>query len=159
MTFFEKQTDPTTPMHWPGNMQADYLYPNGVAGDKFFKHIMKNDTFLAAKCPKCNKTYFPPRLYCEDCFCEIPDKEWFEISATGTIKLHTVATIDTYGNKLEEPKMIGMINIDKTDGLFLGLIKTDEPDDKLDGIKVEAVFRPKNQREGTLKDILYFKKK
>ena len=159
MTFFEKQTDPTTPMHWLGNMQADYLYPNGVAGDKFFKHIMNNDTFLAAKCPKCSKTYFPPRLYCEDCFVEIPDKEWFEVPAAGKIKLHTTAMIDTYGNKLEEPKVVAMINIDKTDGLFFGIIKTDNPDEKLEDTQVEAVFKPKNQREGTLKDILYFKKK
>jgi hypothetical protein len=159
MTFFEKQTDPTTPMHWRGNMQADYLYPSGIAGDKLFKHIMKNDTFLAAKCPKCNKTYFPPRLYCEDCFSEIPNKEWFEIPATGKIKLYTIATIDTYGNKLENPKVIGMINIDKTDGLFLGVIKTDNLDENLQGKQVEAVFKSKNKRDGTLKDILYFKKK
>ena len=159
MTFFEKQTDPTIPMHWPGNMQADYLYPSGKAGDKFFKHLMKNDTFLTAKCPKCKKTFFPPKIYCEDCFVEIPESDWFEIPATGKIKLHTVATIDTYGEKLEKPKVIGMINIDKTDGALLGIIQTNDPDEKLQGVEVEAVFKPKNEREGTLKDILYFKKK
>jgi uncharacterized OB-fold protein len=159
MTFFEKQTDPTTPMHWPGNMQADYMYPSGKAGDKFFKHIMKNDTFLAAKCPKCNKTFFPPKIYCEDCFVEIPESDWFETPATGKIKLHTIATIDTYGEKLEKPKVIAMIDINKTDGSLLGIIKTDESDEELRGLEVEAVFKPKNEREGTLKDILYFKKK
>ena len=92
MTFVEKQTDPTSPMHWPGDMQADYLYPSGVAGDRFFKHIMKNDSFLAAKCSKCNKTYFPPRLYCEDCFCEIPENDWFEVPSAGTIKLSSTSS-------------------------------------------------------------------
>jgi len=159
MTFFEKQTDPSSPMHWPGNMQADYLYPSGVAGDKFFKHIMKNDSFLAAKCPKCKKTFFPPRLYCEDCFLEISENDWFEVPASGKIKLSTVATIDTYGNKLDKPKVVAMISIDKTDCSLLGIIQTNNPDEKLIGIQVEAVFKPKNQREGTLKDILYFKKK
>jgi uncharacterized OB-fold protein len=159
MTFFEKQTDPTTPMHWRGNMQADYLYPNGAAGDKFFKHIMKNNSFLAAKCSKCNKTYFPPRLYCEDCFCEIPESGWIEVPPTGTIKLSTVVVLDTYGNKLGKPKVVGMINIDNTDGNLLGIIDTDNYDEILVGKKVEAVFKPKNQREGTLKDIICFKKK
>ena len=55
MGFIEKQTDPTTPMHWKGNMQADYFYPAGVAGDKFFQHLKQNDSFLATKCIKCNK--------------------------------------------------------------------------------------------------------
>ncbi|MCK5636535.1 MAG: Zn-ribbon domain-containing OB-fold protein [Thermoplasmatales archaeon] len=159
MTFVEKQTDPTTPMHWNGDMQADYLYPSGVAGDKLFKHIMKNDSFLASKCPKCNKTYFPPRMYCEDCFCEIPEKEWKEVPTTGTIKLHTIVTIDTYGQKLEEPKVIGMINIDNTDGVILGVIKTENIDEDMQGMQVKAVFQSQEKREGTLKDILHFTKK
>ena len=136
MTFVEKQTDPTTPMHWPGNMQADYFYPNGVGGDKLFKHMMKKDSFLAAKCPKCSKTYFPPKIYCEDCFCDIPEKNWMEVPATGTIKLQTVAMVDTSGNKLDEPKIIGMINIDNTDGLLLGVIKSDNIDEDLVGKQV-----------------------
>ena len=147
------------PKHWPGDMQADYLYPSGIAGDKFFKHIKEKDSFLASKCSKCNKVFFPPRMYCEDCFCEIPDKEWFDVPASGTVKLFTIAKINTYGIKLEKPRVVGFINIDKTDGAILGIIETDNQDEDLHGIKVEAVFKPKNKREGTLKDILYFKKK
>jgi len=157
MAFVEKQTDPSK--HWRGDMQADYLYPSGVAGDKLFKHIMKNDSFLASKCLKCDKVYFPPRLYCEDCFCEIKEDNWIEVPATGTIKLFTVVTIDSYGEKLEESKVIGMINIDNTDGVLLGVIKTDDINEELRGKKVQAVFKSKGEREGTLKDILYFTKK
>jgi len=159
MTFFDKQTDPTSPMHWRGDMQADYLYPSGVAGDKFFKHIKENDSFLASKCLKCKKVFFPPRMYCEDCFCEISDKDWFEVPASGTVELFTVVKIDTYGEKLEKPRVVGFINIDTTDGALLGIIETDILDENLLGKKVEAVFKPKNIREGTLKDILFFKKK
>ena len=158
MTFIEKQTDPTKRMHWPGDMQADYLYPSGIAGDRFFKHIMNNDSFLASKCPKCNKVYCPPRIYCEDCFCKIPDDKWIEVPASGTIQLYTIATIDSYGEKLEEPKVIGMIRIDNTDSSMLGIIKIDNIDEELRGIQVKAVFKSKGIREGTLKDILYFKK-
>lgn len=157
MTFYEKQTDPSSPMHWPGNMQADYLYTSGVAGDKLFKHIIENDSFLASKCTKCSKVYFPPRLYCEDCFVEIFEKDWFEIPSTGKIRLHTVVKINTYGEKLAVPKMIALIDIDRTDGALLGIIKTDNFDENFIGKQVEAVFKLKNQREGTLKDILYFK--
>ncbi len=159
MTFVEKQTDPTTPMHWPGDMQADYLYTSGIAGDKLFKHIKKNDSFLASKCPNCEKVYFPPRSYCEDCFCEISEEEWIEVPAVGTIKLHTIVTIDSYGKKLEEPRIIGMINIENTDSMILGVIKIENIDEDLQGKQVKAVFQPQEKREGTLKDILYFTKK
>ena len=159
MTFVEKQTDLPTPMHWPGNMQADYFYPNGKAGDKLFKHIMKNDSFLSSKCPKCNKKYFPPRLYCEDCFCDITEDNWTEVPATGIVKNYTIVSIDTYGEKLEKPKIIGMINIQNTDSILLGVIESDNIDEDLRGKQVKAVFQPKEKREGTLKDILYFTKK
>jgi hypothetical protein len=147
------------PKHWRGDMQADYLYTSGMAGDRFFKHLMKNDSFLAARCPQCKKVFFPPRLFCEDCFCEIPDKEWVEVPSAGTIRLYTIVTIDTYRKKLKEPKVVGLIDIDMTDGAILGIIKTKDPDEELRGVQVEAVLRPKGEREGTLKDILYFKKK
>lgn len=159
MTFYEKQTDPTSPMHWRGNMQADYFYTSGVAGDKLFKHLMKNDSFLASKCPKCKKIFFPPRIYCEDCFVDIPDEEWIEVPKTGRVKLHTTVTIDTYGEKLKDPKVVGLIKIDNTDCSILGIIETDSLDKDLCGMHFEAVLRPKGKREGTLKDILYFKEK
>ena len=143
-------------MHWRGNMQADYFYSSGIAGDKFFKHLMEKDTFLATKCKQCNKTLFPPRLYCEDCFSEIPEEDWLEIPATGTVRLFTVATINAHAEKMEEPKIIALIDIDKTDGAMLGIIKSNNKDKDFCGARVKAVLKSKEKREGTLKDILYF---
>jgi len=62
MGSLEKQTDPTSPMHWRGDMQADYFYPSGVAGDKFFKHMMPSETFLPSKCPISNMVNCRHRL-------------------------------------------------------------------------------------------------
>jgi uncharacterized OB-fold protein len=98
-------------------------------------------------------------MYCENCFCEIPDSNWIEIPAIGKIELFTIVTIDTYGKKLTEPQVIGLVSIDGTDGALLSIIKTDDPYENLKELQVEAVFKPKNEREGTMKDILYFKKK
>ena len=86
-------------------------------------------------------------MYCEDCFCEIPEAKWMKVPAAGTIKLHTVVAIDSYGEKLEEPRVIRMINIDNTDGTLIGLIKIDNIDEDLRGKQVKAVFRPISERE------------
>ncbi|MFX1269385.1 MAG: Zn-ribbon domain-containing OB-fold protein [Promethearchaeota archaeon] len=156
MTFTEKQTDPTSPMHWRGDMQADYLYPSGTAGDKFFNHLKGKDTFLATKCNKCKKVLFPPRLYCEDCFTEIPDADWFEVPASGTVRVFTIAMLNAHAEKLKEPKVIALIDIDNTDGALLGIIKTNDYEKDFSGIRVKAALRTKEKREGTLKDILYW---
>jgi len=156
MTFGEKQTDPTAPTHWRGNMQADYLYPNGAAGDKFFQHLKNNDSFLACTCKKCNKTFCPPRLYCEDCFEEIPDNAWKEVSTTGTVRLFTIANLDAHGEKLENPKVMALIDIENTDGAILGTIDLVDLNKDYSGLKVRAVLRPLGQREGTIKDIIHW---
>lgn len=156
MTYGEKQTDPTAPMHWRGDMQADYMYPSGVAGDKFFNHLKQKDTFLATKCKNCNKVLFPPRLYCEDCFNEIPDSDWMEVPSSGTVRIYTVAKLNAHGEKMQEPRVIAMIDIDNTDGAILGIIKTNDYEKDFSGLKVKANLRPKGKREGTLKDILYW---
>lgn len=156
MTFLEKISDPTTPMHWRGNMQADYLYTSGTAGGKFFQHLKNKDTFLATRCPKCKKVLFPPRLYCEDCFCEIPESEWIEVPAQGTVRYWTEVTIDSYGNTMKEPKIVAIIDIDGTEGAMLGIVKPKTDNKDLCGIKVKAVLKKKAMREGNLKDIMYF---
>jgi len=156
MTYGEKQTDPTAPMHWRGDMQADYMYPSGIAGDKFFNHLKEKDTFLATKCKTCNKVLFPPRLYCEDCFNEIPESDWMEVPSSGTVRVFTVATLNAHGEKMQEPRVIAMIDIDNTDGAILGIIKTNDYEKDFSGLKVKANLRPKGKREGTLKDILYW---
>ena len=132
------------------------MYPSGIAGDKFFKHLMQNDSFLATKCDKCDKVLFPPRLYCEDCFEEIPENNWKEVPSTGTVRLFTVAMLNAHGEKLQAPKIIALIDIDQTDGAILGIIKNNDVSKDFSGKKVKAVLRPRDNREGTLKDILYF---
>ena len=156
MTFFEKQTNPLDPVHYMGHLQVDNMYLSGAAGDRFFKHLKENDSFLASECKMCNTTFIPPRLYCEDCFVEIPQEDWKEVPAQGTVRLFTTAKLNTFGEPLESPKVMALIDIDGTDGAILGIIKTSDPDPDLAGKKVKAVFRPKEQREGTMKDILYF---
>jgi len=158
MTFGEKQTnpEPEVGLGWRGDMQADYLYPNGAAGDKFFKNLMENGTFLACSCPECKTTYLPARIYCEECFVEIPKEKWKEIAPEGTVRLFTVAYLNAEGEKLEKPWIMALVDIEGTDGAWLAKLNVKDLNKDYTGAKVKAVLRPKDKREGTMKDILYF---
>ena len=134
MTFTEKPTDPSQKLGWRGDMQADYFYPNGVAGDRFFKHLMVSDTFLACTCPECKTIYFPPRLYCEDCFIEIPAENWKEVPTEGIVRLFTVARLNAEGVPMS-PQIVALIDIDGTDGATLGVLKSEEFDKDFIGTK------------------------
>lgn len=80
-----------------------------------------------------------------------------EVPAKGTVRLWTVAAINAHGEKLKEPRVIALIDIEKTDSAMLGLVKTKNLNKDLCGQKVKAVLKSKSKREGTMKDILYFK--
>lgn len=153
MTFFEKITDPRDLIQWKGNMEAKYLYTSGKAGEDFFEGLIEGK-ILANECPECNKVYVPPRLYCEDCFTRTKD-EYKELEGTGTVECYTVATINTYDEKLEEPEIWAIIEMDGADSGLTHKIEAD-PEEVESGLKVEAVLRPENEREGTIKDIKHF---
>lgn len=158
MTFGEKQNnpEPEVGLSWRGDMQADYLYPNGAAGDKFYKNLMEKGTFLVCSCPECKTTYLPARIYCEECFVEIPKDKWKDVPPEGTVRLFTVAYLNAEGEKLKTPQVMALVDIEGTDGAWLAKLKVKDLKKDYTGAKVKAVLRPKDKREGTMKDILYF---
>ena len=61
---FDKNTNPLKLFHLVGDMEADYIYTPGAAGDKFFKALRDEEKLLATHCESCDHTYMPPRMYC-----------------------------------------------------------------------------------------------
>jgi len=151
----EKLRDLREIRHWPGHMETDYIYTLGIAGERFFQEIKKNGKIMGAKCRRCGIVYVPPRMYCERCFAKL--QEWVRVSSRGTVYTYTVAHIDLNGAKLKEPTIYAMIKIDGTDGGLIHKLEGVDPREVKIGMKVEAVFKPKEKREGSINDIRYFK--
>ncbi len=80
----DKIADPSHIRHWPGDMEADYIYTLGVAGERFFKEIKENVRIMGAKCSCCDVVFVPPRVYCEKCFTRL-DK-WIDVGTKGREK-------------------------------------------------------------------------
>jgi uncharacterized OB-fold protein len=51
---------------------------------------------------------------------------------------------------------MALIDVEGTNSAMLGIIASNNIEKDFIGIKVKAVFRPKDKREGTIKDILYY---
>jgi len=151
----EKIRDSREIQHWPGHMETDYIYTLGIAGERFFNEIKKNGRIMGAKCRKCGIVYVPPRMYCERCFEKL--EQWFDAGKRGTVHTYTVAHIDIDGSKLKEPTIYAVIKIDGTDGGLVHKLGDIDPEKIKIGMRVEAVFKPKEKREGSINDIRYFK--
>lgn len=151
---FDKNTNPLKLRHLVGDMEADYIYTPGVAGDKFFKSLRDEGKLLATACENCKLTYLPPRMYCERCFSEL-DK-WIEAESSGVVDTFTVVHEDRDGKKLSEPVLVAFIRIDNTDGGLLHKLGGVDPDAVNIGLKVKAVLKDKSKRTGGLTDIDHF---
>ena len=149
----EKITNPLNLRHWRGDMEADYVYTLGVAGERFFKELKQSGKIMGTKCSCCKKIYLPPRIYCEKCFTRL--KEWVNVGKEGRVHTFTVATIDINSSKLEKPITYAFIEFDGVTG---GLIhKLDNTTDPKIGMKVKAVLKPRKERKASINDIKFFK--
>ena len=154
MVFNEKIVDPAELRHVEGKIELYWIYTSGEAGDAFFKKLKDEGKFLAAKCKKCGHVYFPPRLYCEFDFSET---EFVEVSGEGCVKAFSVVSYDADGNKMENPEIYALIEMDGTDGSIIHLLGEVDPENIEIGMRVKPVLKQKEEREGRITDILYFR--
>ncbi|MGD8545255.1 MAG: Zn-ribbon domain-containing OB-fold protein [Candidatus Bathyarchaeota archaeon] len=151
----DKITNPFNLGHWLGDMEADYIYTLGKAGERFFKEIKDNGRIMGAKCPCCNVVYVPARMYCEKCFTRL--EKWIDVGKRGTVHTFTVATININGEKLEKPTIFALIKFKGTCGGLIHKIEEIDPEKVKIGMNVEAVLKPIPERKASINDIKYFK--
>ncbi len=143
-------------------VKADYAWDTGVAIGTFLKGL-KEGKLLGRRCNKCGRVMIPPRMFCELCF--RPTDEWVELQDTGTVVTFSVSMVDKDVRPLEKPEVPAVIAIDGASENMGILHKLGEVGDTLEevlqrvkvGLRVKAVWKPAEEREGAITDILYFK--
>jgi len=96
-------------------------------------------------------------MFCEECF--RPTDTWTYIRDTGTIETYSVSYLDTDAKRISEPILVGVVSLDGASpkmGMmhFFGEMTKDEI---RIGMRVRAVWRPPEERKGSVLDIRYFR--
>ena len=138
-----------------GEIRIEYRWSTGIAGSHFFSELKQNGRIMGTKCSKCGRVLVPPRIYCEDCM--VDTEEWVEVSSEGTLETFGESYLSTDGKRLEEPWALGIIKLDRASGGLVHLIGEARPEDLRIGMRVEAIFRPKEERTASIMDIKYFR--
>ncbi len=112
-------------------VQPRYNWAAGVAISRFLVEL-KNGKIIGRKCSQCQRTLVPPRMYCEQCY--RPTDEWIEVKDTGAINTYSVSHVAADASRIKEP-----------------LVKVHI------GMKVKAVWKPREERQGAITDIKYFR--
>lgn len=155
MSLMYRIQHPRDALAWEGEIPISSRYTVGIAGERFFREIKDNGRLMGTYCPECDITYVPPRLYCERCFAHL--EEWVEVAHTGRVHTFTVVHVGLDGEPLPEPRVVAFVRLDGTDGGLVHYLGDVEPGEVYVGMPVEAVFKDKGERRGSILDIAYFR--
>jgi len=144
--------DHSNPDSWRGNLPITNRYTYGLAGERFFRAIKDEAKIFGTHCSKCNLTYVPAVIYCERCLNRLD--EWVDVGVVGEITTFTLLYMNSDGSTRQEMDMIAFVRLG--DGGLIHRLGEIDPGDITIGMKVEAVFKPPADRQGSILDILYF---
>jgi len=136
-------------------LDVRYSWDPGDAVGAFLDGL-RDGRILATTCTSCGRTLVPPRAFCERCFRSTD--AWMELAAIGTVETFSICHVTWDMRPLDEPELPAVIRIDgSSDGGFLHKLGEVAPDDVRIGMAVEAVWRPLDDRTGSILDIAYFR--
>ncbi len=137
-------------------LKGEYAWDTGVAIGEYLAGL-KQGVILGAHCLHCRKTVVPPRVVCEWCF--RPMQEFVPLQDTGRVNTFSLCYVTWDVRRIAEPEIPAVIEIDGASPLHGILHKLGEVDPKkvAIGMTVKAVWKPPQDREGAITDILYFK--
>lgn len=148
-------TNPAERKAWAGEIPVDSLYTAGVAGEKFLGALRDRGVILASRCDKCGTTTLLPRAFCERCLS--PTDSYPEVEAKGKVATYTVLRRDLDNNRIDRPEVLAFVSFDGVEGGIIHWLREVAADKVEVGMPVEAVLRPKGDREGSILDISHFR--
>jgi len=138
-----------------GQIYIPNTYSAGAVGSRFLTTIRDKAKIMGTRCRKCNRVYVPARSVCKDCFGQL--KEWVEVSDRGTVLSYTIDSESKPIHPVDEPVIYGIIQLDGADTGFVHMIGGADPEQLRIGMRVRAVFKPREERIASILDIRHFK--
>jgi uncharacterized protein len=111
--------------------------------------------FLGQRCPACGKVYIPPRGACPTD--GVPTAEEVELPGTGVVTTFCVVNVPFPGQRVKPPYVAAAVLLDGADIPFQHLVLGCEPSEVRMGMRVVAVWKPREQWGTTAENIDHFR--
>lgn len=143
-------------------LKGDFAWDTGIGIGKYLAGL-KDGIILGAVCATCNKIVVPPRTVCEWCF--NPMDEYVPLQDTGTVNTFSLCYVTWDVKRIEVPELPAVIQLDGASTLgsspimggIMHKLGEVDPQEIHIGMRVKAVWKPPEERQGAVTDILYFK--
>lgn len=110
---------------------------------------------IGQRCPVCRKVYIPPRGACP--VDGVPTEEEVQLPDRGIVTTFCIVNVPFYGQQITPPYVCAYILLDGADIAFLHLILECAAEDVRMGMRVEAVWKPREQWQPSLANIAHFR--
>jgi uncharacterized OB-fold protein len=110
---------------------------------------------VGQRCPSCKKVYCPSRSNCPRC--GVATAEQVEVADRGTVTTFCIVRVPSENIDLELPYCAANILLDGSDMPFIALLQECEAEDVRIGMRVEAVWTPREEWGPTFENIRYFR--
>ena len=142
---------PITGVVTPVNL--NYMYAASPEESSFFRGLAEGK-LLGQRCPGCQNVYIPPRSACP--VDGVPTTDEVELADTGTVTTYCIVNVPFLGQKITPPYVSAYILLDGADIAFLHLILGIDAADVRMGMRVKAVWKPREEWGTTVENISHF---
>ncbi|HST81899.1 MAG TPA: OB-fold domain-containing protein [Kineosporiaceae bacterium] len=147
-----RPTEPVTMLTAP--IHLEYLHTASHEESNFLRGLLEG-RLIGQRCPVCEKVYVPPRSACP--VDGVATVEQVELPDTGTITTFCIVNVPFLGQRITPPYVAAYVLLDGADIAFLHLILECSVQDVRMGMRVQAVWRPREQWGPTLENIDHFR--
>jgi len=145
-------SDPVTGVITP--VELDYLYAASPEESAFYRGLAEG-RILGQRCPTCEKVYVPPRSACPAD--GTPTTDEVELPGKGTVTTFCIVNVPFLGQRIKPPYVSAYVLLDGADIAFLHLILDIPAEEVRMGMRVEAVWKPRDEWGTTIENISHFR--
>ena len=145
------EAEPVAMMTTPVRLHYEHT---ASLGETTYLHGLAEGRLLGQRCPACGKVYIPPRGACPTD--GIPTAQEVELPDTGIVTTFCIVNVPFPGQRVKPPYVAAAVLLDGADIPFQHLILGCEPSEVRMGMRVKAVWKPRDQWGTTAENIEYF---
>jgi len=120
-----------------------------------YLQALKEGRLVGQRCPVCRKVYIPPRGACP--VDGVPTEEAVELPDRGIVTTFCIVNVPFLGQRIQPPYVAAYVLLDGADIAFLHLILDCPAEEVRMGMRVEAVWKPREEWEFGLQNITHFR--
>lgn len=135
-------------------VRLDYTYAASAEESRFYRGLAEG-RILAQRCPKCEKVYVPPRGACP--VDGVPTRDEVELPDRGIVTTFCIVNVPFLGQRIQPPYVSAYVLLEGADIPFLHLVLGCDAHEVRMGMRVEAVWKPREEWTTSMENIDHFR--